>query len=87
MPTSVRLDPETELLLKRLARRSGRSKSEVLREALHRMAERSVAEVEAEASVYSLIPDLVGAARQGPPDLARRHKQAYRESLARKHRR
>jgi len=85
MPTSVRLDPETELLLRRLARRSGRSKSDVLREALHRMAERS-AEVEAEASVYSLIRDLVGAARRGPADLARRHKQAYREALARKHR-
>lgn len=43
MPTSVRLDPETELLLKRL-----------------------------------------GAARQGPTNLARGHKQAYREALARK---
>jgi predicted transcriptional regulator len=84
MPTSVRLDPETELLLKRLARRSGRSKSEVLRDALHRMAEPSVAENE-EASVHSLIADLVGAAGQGRASLARRHKDAYRESLARKH--
>ena len=86
MPTSVRLDPETELLLKRLARRSGRSKSEILRDALDRMAERSATEAD-ETSVYSLIPDLVGAAGEGPADLARRHKQAYRDSLARKHRR
>ena len=84
MPTSVRLDPETELLLKRLARRSGRSKSEVLRDALYRMAEPPATEDEA-ASVHSLISDLVGAAGQGPANLARRHKHAYRESLARKY--
>lgn len=34
MPTSVRLDPETEALLRRIARASGRSKSWVVREAL-----------------------------------------------------
>jgi Arc/MetJ-type ribon-helix-helix transcriptional regulator len=86
MPTSVRLDPETELLLKRLARHSGRSKSEVLRDAVHRMAERTAAELEG-TSVYSLIPDLVGVANQGPANLARRHKEAYQEALARKHQR
>jgi predicted DNA-binding protein len=84
MPTSVRLDPETEVLLKRLARRSGRSKSEVLRDALHRMTERAVTKAE-EGSVYSLMSDLVGAAKQGPANLARRHKHAYQEALARKH--
>ena len=84
MPTSVRLDTKTELLLKRLARRSGRSKSEVLRDALHRVAEPSADDDEA-ASVHSLIADLVGAAGQSKANLARRHKHAYREALARKH--
>ena len=34
MPTSVRLDPETEALLRRIARATGQSKSWVVREAL-----------------------------------------------------
>ena len=34
MPTSVRLDPKTESLVSRLARRRGQTKSEVIREAL-----------------------------------------------------
>lgn len=34
MPTSVRLDAKTESLVKRLARRKGQTKSEVIREAL-----------------------------------------------------
>jgi predicted transcriptional regulator len=84
MPTSVRLDPETEQLLKRLARRSGRSKSEVLRDALNRMAEPSTKDDE-ETSIHSVIADLIGAAGRGPANLARRHKEAYRQSLARKH--
>jgi len=86
MPTSVRLDPDTEALLKRLARRSGRSKSEVLREALHRMAAEPAAANE-NGGPYSLIPDLIGVVSNGPAGLAREHKKAYRDALAKKHRR
>ena len=85
MPTSVRLDPETEMLLQRLARRSGRSKSEILREALHRMAEEPP-EAAASNGPYSLISDLVGIVG-GPTTLARDHKKIYRDALAKKHRR
>ncbi len=38
MPTSVRLDPKTESLVSRLARRRGQTKSEVIREALLALA-------------------------------------------------
>jgi hypothetical protein len=34
MPTSVRLDPETEALLRKMARAAGKSKSWVVREAV-----------------------------------------------------
>ena len=81
MPTSVRLDNETEVLLQRLAHRSGRTKSDVLREALHHLA----AEQEKSAlpnGPYALISDLLGIAQGGPKDLARRHKRAFRERLA-----
>ncbi len=86
MPTSVRLDPETEALLKRLARSSGRTKSEVIREALHRMSDEARGAAEA-GSLYHAISDLVGIAEGGPKDLARHHKKRYREKLRRKHNR
>lgn len=85
MPTSVRLDPETPLLLQRLARRSGRSKSEVLREALRRYAEEP--EPSENSGFYALIADLVGTAHGGPEALAREHKNTYLEALKGKHRR
>lgn len=85
MPTSVRLDPDTQLLLQRLARRSGRSKSEVLREALRRYAEEP--EPSENNGLYALIADLVGTARGGAEALAREHKNAYLEALKRKHHR
>jgi len=79
MPTSVRLDPETEALLRRLARRSGRSKSEVIREALHRLAaERD--EVAEPETLYRSVEDLIGIA-DGPEDLAERHRERFRAKL------
>lgn len=83
MPTSVRLDPETEALLRRLARSSGRTKSEVIREALHRMAGANAEAAEPE-SVYHAIEDLVGIADNGPEDLAEQHKKRFREKLGRR---
>ena len=85
MPTSVRLDPETEALLEELTWRSGRSKSEVLREALHRLAESTGSGDR--SGPYALISDLVGSARGGPATPAREHKKAYRAALTAKHRR
>lgn len=38
MPTSVRLDPKTERVIRALARRTGRTQSEVIRDAIHRLA-------------------------------------------------
>jgi len=85
MPTSVRLDPKTEVLLNRLAHNQGRTKSDILREAIHRMAQDEQAtEVQ---GAYSLVADLIGIAQGGPNDLARQHKQAFRDLLASKQRR
>ena len=83
MPTSVRLDPETEALLGKLARTSGRTKSEIIREALHRMSEEVTGTAET-GSLYHAIADLVGIAENGPADLAREHKHRFREKLGRK---
>ena len=86
MPTSVRLDTETDALLRRLARTSGRTKSDILREAVVRLAEEHEMSSSAD-SPYALISDLVGIACHGPPDMARRHKQAFRDRLLNKARR
>ncbi|MFQ5547549.1 MAG: ribbon-helix-helix protein, CopG family [Woeseia sp.] len=80
MPTSVRLDPKTEALLKRLARGSGRSKSDVIREALHRLSE-DVLGCARQQDLYHAIADLIGIAEHGPEDLARDHKKRFREKL------
>lgn len=83
MPTSVRLDPEAESLLRRLARISGRTKSEIIREALQRMAG-DVAEAAEPESLYHAVEDLVGIAEDGPEDLAGQHKAHFREKLRRR---
>jgi hypothetical protein len=83
MPTSVRLDTETETLLRRLARTSGRTKSDILREAVVRLAEEHSASSPADGP-YALIADLVGIAQGGPRDVARGHKQAFRDVLSSK---
>lgn len=83
MPISVRLDPETEALLDRLAKNHQKTRSDVLREALHRMADLENATV-AENGPYAAIADLIGIADDGPEDLAANHKQAFRDLLASK---
>jgi hypothetical protein len=80
MPTSVRLDTETEALLARLAHNRRQTKSAILREALLRLAQDEDA-TDSAAGPYSLIADFVGIAEGGPDNLARRHKQVIRKIL------
>jgi len=85
MPTSVRLDPETEALLDQLARTYRRTKSDILREALHCLAQdKQVKDVD--NGPYTLVADLIGIAQGGPDNLARCHKRAFRDLLANKQR-
>lgn len=83
MPTSVRLDPKIELVVRRLARQTKRTKSEVIREAIIRMAEQ-VGGQPGLGTPYVEIEDLLGIAGGGPPDLARRADEAFRDMLARR---
>ena len=83
MPTSVRLDPETEALLERLAQTYRRTKSDILREAIHRFAEDEQVK-KVDKGPYNLVADLIGIVQSGPDDLARHHKQAFRDMLASK---
>jgi len=79
MPTSVRLDPKSEALVRRLARAKRLSKSEVIREAIRQFAG-GVSE-EAAAGPFQAMADLIGVASGGPRDLSRRSGAAFREQL------
>lgn len=79
MPTSVRLDPETDATLRRLAARTGRTKSDLLREAVSRL----VAEEDQPPALtaYDRMADLVGVEKGGDPTLSQRTAEAVRDKL------
>jgi hypothetical protein len=81
MPVSVRLDARTEGLLNRLAKKSGRTKSQVIREALTALA-RSEGASAKPAVPYEAIADLIGCAEGGPPDLSERSGEKVRKLLS-----
>ena len=66
MPTSVRLDSETQQKLDRLARRSGLSKSAVIRRAIFELA-RQEAESVPEGGVFARVQHLAGIGAGGDP--------------------
>jgi predicted DNA-binding protein len=76
MPVSVRLDRETEGLVRRISKRSGRSKSQVIREAIRRLAREDT--VNRGESVYDAISDLVGIADGGERNYGARSEEALR---------
>jgi hypothetical protein len=85
MPTSVRLDPRSQALVRRLARAKKLSKSAVIREAILRFADELPEEVD--GGPFDRISDLIGVASGGPSDLSRRSSFAFRERLVAKRRR
>ena len=86
MPTSVRLDPNTERLVRRLARERAQTKSEVIREALVALA-RNEDRTRRRKTLYDSIAHVVGSVKGLPPDLSERTGEKFRALLlARKHR-
>ncbi|HEY6323447.1 MAG TPA: CopG family transcriptional regulator [Thermoanaerobaculia bacterium] len=74
MPTSVRLDPETERALEQLARSRSVSKSEVVRQAIELLAARE------RQAPFDRVADLIGSVRGGPPDLSEQTGKRFREN-------
>lgn len=81
MPTSVRLDARTERLINRLSRRSGRTKSQVIRDAIARLAEEEEAPREPAKTPYEAMKHLIGIASGGPRDLSVRTGEKFRQLL------
>ena len=81
MTTSVRLDPETERSLTRLARSSGRSKSAIIRDAILLLSEQA-AGAPAGPTFHDKIADVVGIVNRGRGRRAARSEELLREMFA-----
>lgn len=79
MPTSVRLDGKTGLLVARLAREADLTKSDVIREAIAAYGRRRKARPA--RNLYEAIEPWIGAAAGGPPDLSERTGEKLAEAL------
>lgn len=83
MPVSVRLDKETEELLKKAARITSKPKSRVMKESIRDYCLRIV--TKEGKSPYELAKDLIGKEGSGRGDLSVRGEQILREMLRKKH--
>ncbi len=83
MPTTIRLDPEAESIVQRLARKTGRTKSSIIREAILRMAEQNT-RPRPGSTLYEKMADLVGIGHGGPSDLAARSEEILRTLFTRR---
>lgn len=83
MVTSVRLDSQTERKLSRLARKTGKSKSELIRDAINRLSSQEAAD-EGDATAYERLADFVGAVNLGPGARAARSEEILRSLFAAK---
>ena len=73
MPTTVRLDPQTLSLLHRLAKRTGRTKSDVIRDAIRRLGEGT----EISPSAYEAMEHRLGCWDSGGARLSERTGRAF----------
>jgi predicted transcriptional regulator len=75
MPMSVRLDRETEALIRRMARLAGRSRSWVVREAVAAYANAAPRT----RPPYEALAAFIGTGRTGRPDLSERTGERFAE--------
>ncbi|HEY2295450.1 MAG TPA: ribbon-helix-helix protein, CopG family [Thermoanaerobaculia bacterium] len=76
---TVRLDIKTETALKRLSVRRGQTQSEVIRDAIARLAEE---DGEQPLSTFQRLQPFIGIADSGGQQLSERTGQRFRELLA-----
>ncbi len=80
---NVRVNPKTEALVERLARRRGESKSAVVRDALRLLAEHENG-VAAHGSAYDKLKHLIGCWDSGGMNLSRNTGEKFAELLRQK---
>ena len=85
MPFSLRLDPETEAKIRSLTAATGRSKSEVVREAVAQYAPDREEAVPG-ASAFDRLKPFIGVIATGGANYSTETHTKYRELLRRTHR-
>ena len=85
MPFSLRLDPDTEALIRRLSADTGRSRACVVREAVAHYSAASEAPKPAPRSAYDRLK-VYGTVDSGGKNYSVDTHRKYRESLLKKHR-
>lgn len=83
MPVSVRLDAKTEALIGRLARKRRQTKSDVIRDAIGRLA-KDEKDADGKKRPYDLVAHLIGCVKGGPPDLSTRTGEKFYQILVSK---
>lgn len=86
MPFSLRLDPETEAKIRQLTAATGRSKSEVVREAVAQYAPGGDAAPAPGESAFDRLKPFIGVVGTGGANRSARTHVKYRDLLRRKHR-
>jgi hypothetical protein len=86
MPFSLRLDPETEAIIRRLSVGTARSKSQVVRDAVaHYAAERHLPDA-GEQSTFARLKAFIGTIRTGGANYSKNTHRKYRDLIRQKHR-
>ena len=83
MPTSVRLDTQTEALIRRLTREQKRSKSDIIRDALQMLAH-TESEQKTGRTHYETVKHLIGISDSGGQHLSQQTGKRFTEQLLRK---
>jgi hypothetical protein len=86
MPFSLRLDPETEARIRRLTSATGRSKAEVVRDALAQYSPGRVAAPAPGESAFDRLKPFIGVVHTGGAHFSRDTHAKYRALLRRKRR-
>ena len=86
MPFSLRLDPDTEAKIRHLSAELGRSRSEVVREAVARYARARESAAVAGPSSFDRLKPFAGIVHTGGANYSSNTHAKYRALLRRKHR-
>ena len=85
MPFSVRLDRETERRIAQLALSAGRTRSQIVRDAVSAYAAAQERESARGGTAYDRLARFIGIGSGSDPTLSRRTSQAFLELLKAKH--
>lgn len=87
MVTSVRFDPAIERTLAKLSRLTGKTKSELIRQAVRQLTTQAERRAETSPTAYEQLADMVGVVNLGPGNRAARSEEILREMFAARRRR